>query len=584
MTITSSPTSLLTDDIAAVLEDARKASLTRDNPRLSDLPGWFDSFRDHQRIAIREILTAYEEGAECVVLDAPTGSGKTVVGEAVRRILHGTSQLHRGTTYICSSKSLQDQFVRDYPYAKVLKGRSNYPTESYPERFGGKDGLSCSDCTKTPGDSESCLWCVDVTACPYEQAKSMALRSPLAILNTSYFLSECNGPGRFSRGGFVIADESDCLEGELLSHVEVRISERRLKGYGLGVPKYVTKEESWVEWAEDAYAKVQRQPPRQRRDIPSDLVAVREAKRHAILVAKLKELSEGIASGGWVYTGDRNQVSFKPITVNKVGAEKFWRHGSRFLLMSATVISADEMLESLGWPEDKQWRLVKVPSTFPPENRKVVVWPVASMTYKERDEAWPAITKAVVDIASEGECASTPAQTDSKISPHSSFPNGKILVHSSSYALTIHIAEGLEDACLGRPIFYYTNSHAREDSFNRWQESENGIMVAPSLDRGIDLPGDKCRTQIIVKVPFLSLQDKQVSTRLYGTGRAGKLWYQVNAIRTIVQMCGRAVRSEDDWCTTWIIDSQFVSNLWGNSRRLFPQWFKDALVWRMKGL
>ena len=551
------PTSLL--DLDDILAEARRNSLSRDNPFLADLPEWFKGLRDHQRIAIREILTAFEEGAECVVLDAPTGSGKTLIGECVRRLL---AKQYAQATYICSSKALQAQFLKDYPYAKVLQGRSNYATELYPERFGGRDGLSAADCTKSPGDPESCMWCTDTSLCPYEQAKIAALRSPLAVLNTSYFLSECNGPGRFSRGGLVIADEADCLEKELMGHVEVRISERRLKQYGLGVPKYVTKEESWREWAEDALQVVSNRPPR---PVPHDDVrSVREAKRHNILVQRLKELRLGLQDGGWVYTGDRSSVAFKPVTVNRIGQDKLWQHGDKWLLMSATVISADELVESLGFPEDKEYRLVKCPSTFDPANRRVVVWPVASMTYKERDAAWPEITRAVVEIAVE-----RPIQD-------------RILVHSSSYALTAHIAEGLTEALPDRQIFWYTTAEGREQAFNLWQASNGGIMVAPSLDRGIDLPGDKCRTQIIVKVPFLSIKDKQVSARLYGGGRAGKLWYQVNAIRTIVQMCGRAVRSEEDYCTTWIIDSQFVSNLWGNSRRLFPEWWKEGLVWKRR--
>jgi ATP-dependent DNA helicase DinG len=544
-----------------VLASARRNSLTRDNPKLATLPDWFEGLRDHQRVAIREILTAYEEGAECVVLDAPCGSGKTLIGECVRRLLSGHA---RQTSYICSSKALQQQFLKDYPYAKVLQGRSNYATQLYPERFHNKDPLSCADCTKSPGNSDSCMWCPDVSGCPYEQAKSAALSGDLAVLNTSYFLSECNGPGRFSRGGLVIADESDCLEQELMSHVEVRISERRLKQYGLTTPKYVTKPESWVEWAEKALDKVrQSRPP-----IPSGMdqvQAVRARKRHDILVGKLKDLSEGLRNENWVYTGDRSSVAFKPVTVCLLGQDKLWTHGDRWLLMSATVISADEMLESLGWDEDSEWRLVKCPSTFDKDKRKVIVWPVVSMTYKNRDAAWPEVTKACEAIALE-EMTKNP---------------GKILIHSSSYDLTRHIAKGLRGVFGNvRPIFWYESAGDKDRVFQLWQQSKTGIMVAPSLDRGIDLPGDACRTQIIVKVPFLSIKDKQVSARLYGTGRSGKIWYAVNAIRTIIQMTGRAVRSEDDYATTWILDRQFVDNLYSGYRNLVPNWWREALVWK----
>ena len=554
-----------TPSLEEVLAEARRNSLTRDNPALATLPAWFSTLRDHQRVAIREILTAYEEGAECVVLDAPTGSGKTLIGETVRRLLarlppNGIGVSYHQATYICSSKALQDQFLRDYPYAKVLKGRSNYATQLYPERFTAKDPLTCGDCTKSPGSDGTCLWCDDVSRCPYVEAKTAALSGDLAVLNTSYFLSECNGPGRFSRGGLVIADEADVIEQELMSFVEVRISERRLKQYGLTTPRFVTKPESWQEWAEEALAKVVQRPPRPtNRDSVLD---TRARKRHDYLVAKLKDLKTGLEAQDWVYTGDRTSVAFKPVTVSGLGGEKLWQHGDKWLLMSATVISADELVESLGLPEDKDFRLVKCPSTFKPENRKVVVWPIVNMNYKNREAAWPEVTKGVITIAAEGHA------------------EDRILIHSSSYSLTQHIVDGLEDACLGRPIFSYTTSDGKYKALEHWLASKDGIMVAPSLDRGIDLPGDKCRTQVIVKVPFLSIKDKQVSARLYGTGRAGKIWYAVNAIRTIIQMCGRACRSEDDYCTTWILDRQFVDNIYSGYRNLVPNWFKEALVWR----
>lgn len=565
----------LVPNLEEVLERARRNSLTRDNPALADLPAWFEGLRDHQRKAVREILTAYEEGAECVVLDAPTGSGKTLIGETVRRLLSGDigSMGSRQSTYICSSKALQDQFLRDYPYAKVLKGRSNYPTESYPERFGGKDGLSCADCTKQPGDPDSCLWCIRTTECPYEQAKSRALSGDLAVLNTSYFLSECNGPGRFSRGGLVIADEADCLESELMSHVEVRISERRLKGYGLGTPRFVTKEESWREWAEEAYEKVK---STRLKPIPgNEIQTVRQQKRHDILVGRLRELSKGLESGGWVYTGDRNSVAFKPVTVSELGMDKLWRHGDKWLLMSATVISADELLESLGWDEEKEWRLVKCPSTFKPENRKVIVWPVANVTRKTKDEAYPKLVEGVKEI----------------LSRH---PDDRVLVHSTSYALTAMLEEALRGQTgwlagrqgtsapgISRTLFTYTGPHNKDAAISGYSSTPAAILIAPSLERGIDLPGDLCRVQVLCKVPWKSM-DKQTTARLYAPG--GKIWYAVGAIRTIVQSCGRAVRGEDDWAVSYIIDEQFVNNLWGNYRRLFPAWFKEGLVWRVKGL
>ena len=79
-------------------------------------------------MAIEAIRAMYEAGLRIVLLDGPTGAGKTVVAEAVRR-----ARGRRGT-YLCTRKSLQAQMVRDFCYAVELKGRDNYPTLDFPAR------------------------------------------------------------------------------------------------------------------------------------------------------------------------------------------------------------------------------------------------------------------------------------------------------------------------------------------------------------------------------------------------------------------------------------------------------------------
>jgi hypothetical protein len=115
-----------------------------------------------------------------VFLNAPTGSGKSLIAELTRR------ELDVGALYVATTKHLQDQLVRDFPYAAVLKGRSNYlPTGALTTNLWGEEvsanqkggvKVTCADCTKTP-DSDGCRWCQDVHVCPYEMAKAGALSS-----------------------------------------------------------------------------------------------------------------------------------------------------------------------------------------------------------------------------------------------------------------------------------------------------------------------------------------------------------------------------------------------------------------------
>lgn len=515
------------------------------------LPDWFRAHRPHQLAAIDEIVDAYRSGANVVVVDAPTGAGKTLIAETVRQRL-GLSAL-----YTCSTKSLQDQFTRDYPYAKLLKGRSNYATELYPERFArGWDSLSCEDCTKSITVDRSCKWCASVDTCPYEGAKKEALQSGLAVLNTSYLLHEANYVGGFSGRGLVIADECDLLDAAICDFVTVEISEKRMAALGIEAPKKVTVEESWKEWVEQTepmvkHAAKEAREQARRTSKPRD---VREANYLSSLCKKVGDLDRGLAEGGWVYTGNRDRVQFKPVWPHSVAQEALWRHGRKWLLMSATVINAESLLSSLGY--DNSSYMVSVPSTFPAANRPIYVRPVANMSAKEKESEWPKLPPAIHDI----------------LDKH---PNERVLIHTVSYDLTKYLVERHTSS---RPLVTYTTAGDRDNALSKFLSLDGAVLYAPSLDRGIDLPGDACRVQVVVKCPFPYLGDKQVSKRLYSPG--GQLHYTVETIRTLVQMCGRAVRSEDDWAATYILDRNFELRLWGRNRKLFPAWFREALVWK----
>jgi Rad3-related DNA helicase len=96
------------------------------------------------------------------------------------------------------------------------------------------------------------------------------------------------------------------------------------------------------------------------------------------------------------------------------------------------------------------------------------------------------------------------------------------------------------------------------------------------MDRGVDLHDDLARFAVLLKVPFPSLGDKQVSARFYGSSQ-GKSWYRWVTTCNVVQISGRAVRNSSDFADTYILDRQF-ERFYGENSGLFPAWWRDSLI------
>lgn len=518
-------------------------------------PAWVTGFRPHQLQAVEEIVDAYNRGAEAVFLDAPTGAGKTLIGEMARRIVGGKA------AYVCHSIGLQEQFVRDFPLAKLLKGKANYRTQlaAFPE-------VTCGDCTLTTAadhEDADCTWCMEPTLCAYQVAKNNAMWADTAVVNTAYLLAEANHVGRLVAGReLIIMDEADTLESIIMSTAEFRVTAHMMRGLGIEVVKKGSHAPTVAAWVEGELkdAVVNKMKGLQGGDVET----VRERARLARVADRCDEVAKEIVGDAWVRDYDSTDaLILKPVTVDHVGEEWVWKHGKRWLLMSATLVSVKEMTASLGM-EDMKVETVTVPMTFPLENRKVYAVPVAKMTKALAEESWPKMAVAIGSV----------------LDRH---PGEKVLVHTVSYALATYLFEHVGESGDQRPAFTYSDSRARDKVVSQFkgEVSERGAVIyAPSLERGFDFKNDDARVVIVAKIPYPNLGDRQVSQRL-NTGSAGQNWYTVQTIRALVQMTGRGVRSADDWCVTYILDASFLNGLWKKDKKLLPRWWREAVDTRL---
>lgn len=80
----------------------------------------FPQKRQRQKHILKEICDAFNSGYKRIILEAPTGFGKSPLAVSFALTL--------GSSYICTStKELQSQYANDFSYLKVVKGKSNFP-------------------------------------------------------------------------------------------------------------------------------------------------------------------------------------------------------------------------------------------------------------------------------------------------------------------------------------------------------------------------------------------------------------------------------------------------------------------------
>lgn len=544
------------------------------------LPAWVTYLRGAQWKAMHEIDANFKAGHRIQIVEAPTGTGKTLMAEVVRRFCH-----EKKTIYTCMTRSLQEQQANDFPYANIIWGKNNYNTADRPDDKNLNAGLCTKEylqgqtimrpCCPTPQMNTHCAYCHPTKSCPYEQAKNRAAAGQLAVANMAYLLNEWKAPtSRFANWNLLIVDEADELENQLMSHIEVKISKRMREQLGLSMPqmktvgKYRDGPKEWKRWIdEEALPAVNRHL----RSLPHPDVQTAKQRAEHLRFGRVKDALQSVSNnveseeeGGWVYTGYQDgEVIFKPVKVSAFAKDLLFNQAGRIILMSATVISAEQMASDLGL-DQSEYRFVATGSGFPPERRPIYVERTANVTKRglEDGEAKPLIDR-IAEIYRD----------------RSEYP---ILVHTVSYKLNKMIYEGLKSRGVPRHLlFTYYDASAREGALAKFRASGKGILLAPSFERGIDLKGDECRVVIVAKIPFPYLGDHQVQARMHTQGGSG--WYQTLTIRSLVQMTGRAMRSKDDWCETFILDKQFNDNILSRSKRLLPEWWREAIVPYKKG-
>lgn len=517
---------------------------------MSDVLQFFPhtTFRPFQKETIVEIKDFLEsEEIENVVLESPTGSGKSAIAICL-------GLYFKSAFLLTSQKILQDQYTKDYSSNRVcvLKGRNNYPCKFI-------EGFTCEDSYCSTKE------CPVKPECYYEIAKLKAVESHVALMNYKYFLCITNFTGTFPDRKLLICDEAHSLDDECMSFVEFNFSSFYLSKLGITakIPVY-DKLYDYVVWLQTILIKIKERKKEVQDRLKNKFLDVE-------IISELQKELENLTDQGqrvqsfldsrdkveWIFDISVNEklrsktISFKPLTVGYFAKRLIFRHAEKKLFMSATILDKESFCKNLDIDVSKT-KFIQVPSTFSPDIRPVILTRSGFLGKNDIDKSLPKVVSDVARI----------------LDFHD---NVKGLIHTHTYKIAHYIKDNIEERLKNRIVLH--DSETRTETLNQFILTEEPkVLVTPSMTEGIDLKDDLARFVVIVKLPFMFLGDKQVKMRM----EIDNDWYKWKTALTLVQASGRGVRHENDNCTIYIMDSQFSSFLKQNSK-FFPKYFVEAI-------
>lgn len=479
----------------------------------------FPTFRPGMKEAIQIIEETPE--AQYVLVAGRTGTGKSGLAVALAR--------HLSAHIVTATKLLQHQYANTAEFDKefVLKGKANYlcahtqdvmnmaPCSSMqrvsiarrklPILLSDVDGNTI----KAPIDLKKA--CVKKSLCYYYEKKWALEGSSGGILNYDLVLSTD------FKADAIVFDEAHNFIDKIIDHYSFSMSPRHLEKL-VRTAITLPTQHTYMDWLNTLLAQVVAQ-----------IAMVKESGRAQQLQSLRDKIMAITKVGGspedYYVETDNGDIEIKTLKPKKL-MQKLMSRFKKIFFMSATI--DDKFAEILGLPAESTIKIV-VPSTFKIEARPII-WPndLPNINYKTvLSKDHPAIK-----------------MLDEIIHHHK---DHKGIVHTANY----RIMDELRTIYAKNTRFIWVDRGMEKDKCLMIHAQEKAsILVSPSMMEGVDLHDDLARFQVIMKIPFPARTPYMEALEQAMTG-----WYGLCTRNTLVQAYGRPVRSNEDWATTYVLDS-----------------------------
>ena len=521
----------------------------------------FTNARENQLETISEIKKAIDNGYKYIILEAGTGTGKSAIAATLASIYD--------STYILTvTKQLQDQYLKDFKDLgfKVVKGRANFKCRKYAE-----DNISQNcDEGRCIIEGYSCEYSLknkygeDITregTCHYDYQKLLGLISDVVISNYAYMFLELNYVQDFTKRELMIFDEAHNIESSIMNQLKLVLDRKELKEYiGVNLSKETIRDlndgdykvwVSFIQKIQDKYYKEYKKIKNIKNNTEITRKVIYLKKRIddcRIFISHIKHDSDI-----WIFDYDSywGVAEFKPVKVDKYAKDTFFRYGDVCIFMSATILDYKLFAEWLGLNEDEIYA-IRQKSPFAIDRNPIKTFKDFNMSYTNLSRSAPETVDTIKEIMDKHK-------------------NDKGIIHTVSYGCKNFLKRKIDS---DRLIDHKT--YNRTSQLKKFKNSKKPlVLISPSMNEGVDLPGDLCRFQVIYKLPYPNISDKQTSKRM----KIDSKWFKYKTSLSLVQTLGRGMRYEDDYCMTYFIDSRLKGFVLSDTltNNFLPETFIQAI-------
>ena len=505
----------------------------------------YEKPRKYQLETISKIYEAIEKGYKYVILEAVSGFGKSGIAITLSDIYSNDKSYILNTTKQLSSQ-YQEEFEK-YSFGRIFP-RSDFKCLNRENKTCSPSNCKGIKCEYNK--SKSCNYLTNVNN---SLDSNITFASYPYFILENYFQSEfLNGETLLPKRKLLILDEGHNIDDQIATNVELTLFSGKMRDVGLNLEmeaRYLEESEEYYTFLEKCKLMYETKVNR----YIKDSIKYNKYYYDLIKINKFLEYFKDDPQNIAFKTDGTTRLNFKPIKIDKIIKEVILNYADVCIFMSSSIFNSENFNYDMGINENETY-VLKVPNIFELSNNPIKIYNDFNMNY----ETLGIVSKETIPVIK------------------------KILKEHRNEKGVIHtVSDECKEFIVNRIDNYRLLTHKtedREEVLSQFKKSKKPlVLVSPSMNEGVDLPGEQCRFQIIYKLPYLPPSPRV--ERRKATYDDGNDWYLYKMLTKLIQTYGRGIRFEGDQCKTYILDNRLWEIIENDlqENRIIPQYFLEAI-------